>query len=96
MAGERTKTPGMAPGPKNMGRGWQGPDYEKIAPRPLRANPAELVDSLAFRFFQNTIPDKARASFVEYAASKQGVVFTNKEVGELCHLMLSTPYYQLC
>ena len=92
----QTKTPGMAPPPRIMGRGWQGPDYEKITPRPLRENPTELVDSLISRFFQNRVPDKARNSFIEYANSKQGVVFTNKETAELCHLILSTPYYQLC
>ncbi len=92
---ERMKTPGMGMGPKNMGFGWKGPDYEKIAPRPLRENPSDLVDSLTFRFFQNPLPEKARNSFIEYANTKKGVVFTNKEVGELCHLMLSTPYYQL-
>ena len=95
MGGEQMKTPGMAPGPMRMGRGWQGPDYEKIAPRPLRENPSDLVESLMFRFFQSPLPDKARGSFLEYATSKKGVVFTNKETAELCHLMLSTPYYQL-
>jgi uncharacterized protein (DUF1800 family) len=89
MGGPKAKTPGMA-------RNWQGPDYEKITPRPLRENPTALVDSLIARFFQNSIPDKARQSFVDYALSKQGVIFTNKETAELCHLMLSTPYYQLC
>lgn len=74
---------------------WTGPDYEKIAPRPLRDDPAKLVDSLVFRFFHGPVPEKARASFVEYATSKKGAVFTNKETAELCHLMLSTPYYQL-
>lgn len=91
---EKVKTPGMALA-KNMGRGWLGPDYEKIAPRPLRENPADLVDSLIFRFFQNPLPDKARKSFVEYAITQKGAIFTNKETAELCHLMLSTPYYQL-
>ena len=95
MPEERVRIPGMAPGPKRMGRGWQGPDYGKIAPRPLRENPADLVDSLVFRFFQNPLPDKARGSFIEYAAAKKGVIFTDKETAELCHLMLSTPYYQL-
>jgi hypothetical protein len=37
-----------------------------------------------------------RGSFIEYAIAKKGVIFTNKETAELCHLMLSTPYYQLC
>jgi uncharacterized protein (DUF1800 family) len=96
MQMERMKTPGMAQVPKRAGRGWDGPDYGKIAPRPLRENPAELVDSLIFRFFQGPLPDKARGSFIEYATSKKGVVFTDKEIAELCHLILSTPYYQLC
>ena len=96
MSGERVKIQGMGRAPKNVGRGWNGPDYEKIAPRPLREKPEELVDSLIFRFFQGPLPDKARGSFIEYATSKRGVVFTNKETAELCHLMLSTPYYQLC
>jgi uncharacterized protein (DUF1800 family) len=77
-------------------RGWQGPDYEKIAPRPLRDDPAELVDSLIFRFFQGPVPEKARQSFIDYAVAKKGVILTNKETAELCHLILSTPYYQLC
>lgn len=96
MANEKARTPGMGPGPKRMGRKWQGPDYEAIAPRPLRENPADLVDSLIFRFFQGPLPEKARGPFVEYAISKKGAIFTNKETAELCHLMLSTPYHQLC
>lgn len=95
MMPERMKIPGMAPGPKRMGRGWDGPDYEKIAPRLLRENPTDLVDSLVFRFFQCPLPDKARKSFIEYATNKKGAIFTDKETAELCHLMLSTPYYQL-
>ncbi len=93
---ERIRTPGMAPAPRAMDTGWTGPDYGKIAPRPLRENPPELVDSLVFRFFQGPVPDKARQSFVDYATAKKGVIFTDKETAELCHLMLSTPYYQLC
>ncbi len=96
MAGDNMKTPGMAPGPNRMGRGWKGPDYGKIAPRTLRKNPTDLVDSLIFRFFQSPLPDKPRSSFIEYATAKKGVIFTNKETAELCHLILSTPHYQLC
>jgi uncharacterized protein (DUF1800 family) len=95
IAEEKTKIPRMG-GTKNMGFGWQGPDYENIAPRTLRENPNDLVDSLVFRFFQSPVPDTARKSFVEYASSKKGAVFTNSETAELCHLILSTPYYQLC
>ncbi len=78
------------------GAALPGPDFEKIAPRPLRAEPQKLVDQLTLRFFQGSVPKKARDSFVAYATGKVGVVFTNTEVAELCHLMLSTPYYQLC
>jgi uncharacterized protein (DUF1800 family) len=95
MASEKVKTPGMKAVPKPVSRGWDGPDYEKIAPRPLRENPENLVDSLIFRFFQGPLPDKARGPLVEYAIAKKGAIFTNKETAELCHLMLSTPYYQL-
>ena len=76
-------------------RAWAGPDYERIAPRSLRVDPEKLVDSLVFRFFQAPLGAKERATFTEYARSKKGAVFTNKEAGELCHLMLSTPHYQL-
>jgi hypothetical protein len=51
---------------------------------------------LVFRFFQGSVPAAARDSFVQYAVAKKGVIFTDKETAELCHLMLSTPYYQLC
>lgn len=84
-----------SPASQRMGRNWSGPDYDEIAPRALRENPSDLVDSLIFRFFQSPLPDKARGSFIEYATSKKGAVFTNKETAELCHLILSTPYYQL-
>ena len=39
--------------------------------------------------------ERQTASFREYADAKRGVVFTNSEVAELVHLMMSTPYYQL-
>lgn len=77
-------------------RDWPGPDYEKIAPPPLRENPEELVESLILRFFHGPLPAKASASFIEYANSKKGEVMTDRQTAELCHLMLSTPYYQLC
>jgi uncharacterized protein (DUF1800 family) len=92
----RAKVKGFANVGKRAAREWSGPDYEKVAPRTLREKPSDLVDSLVFRFFQGPLPGKAGSAFLEYATAKQGVVFTDKEVAELCHLMLSTPYYQLC
>ena len=80
---------------RRMTNAFDGPDYERIAPRGLRNNPAKLVEALVFRFFQGPVPAQARKDFELYAEAKKGAIFTNKEVGELCHLMMSTPYYQL-
>ncbi|MDP0490637.1 MAG: DUF1800 domain-containing protein [Verrucomicrobiota bacterium JB023] len=71
------------------------PDYERIAPRELREDPAKLVSALGERFFHYPLQEKDRKAFVAYAESKKGVIFTNTEVAELIHLMLSTPSYQL-
>jgi uncharacterized protein (DUF1800 family) len=87
---------GMAALAKRSAREWDGPDYETLLPRPMREDPATAVDHLIKRFGLEAAPARARESFVDFASSKQGVILTNKEVGELCHLMLSTPYYQLC
>ncbi len=92
---EKMKIPKMGAVPRDMGASWKGPDFETIAPRTLRDKPADLVDTLIFRFFQSPLPDKARSSFIAYATSKQGAILTNQETAELCHLILSTPYYQL-
>jgi uncharacterized protein (DUF1800 family) len=96
MQGEGAMAPDMQSAINRTRSAWKGPDYGKVAPRPLRENPEELVDSLILRFFQGKLPDKARGAFIEYATAKKGVIFTDKETAELCHLMLSTPYYQLC
>jgi uncharacterized protein (DUF1800 family) len=89
-----------APGRGNRGRagarGWSGPSYARIAPVKLRENAEELVDSLIFRFFQAPLPAKHRDSFIEYAVAKKPGGITEQEMGELCHLILSTPNYQLC
>ncbi len=81
---------------RSMTQDKSGPDYQKIAPTDLRENPKKLVDSLVLRFFHQPLPANTSASFVEYAESKKGASFTDKQVAELCHLMLSTPHYQLC
>jgi uncharacterized protein (DUF1800 family) len=95
MEMEDRKQARMGNAMKRAERAWAGPDYDKIAPRPLREDPEKLIDSLVFRFFQVPLGAKERGTFVEYARSKKGAIFTNKETGELCHLMLSTPQYQL-
>lgn len=80
---------------KSVGRNWAGPDYDKIVPRELRKDTEELVRLLSVRLFQSQLDEKQQKSFREYADSKRGVVFTNSEVAELVHLMMSTPQYQL-
>jgi uncharacterized protein (DUF1800 family) len=96
MGAGADRMPGMARAARRAASRWSGPDYETIAPRPLREEPEKLVDELISRFFQGPVPARARESFVAYAIAKKGAVFTNRETAELCHLMLSTPYYQLC
>lgn len=81
---------------RQMNRGGSGPNYQAIAPPDLRTNPDALVNALIRRFFQGQIAKNHRAAFVEYATAKQESGITDAEVGELCHLMLSTPEYQLC
>jgi len=76
--------------------GGATPDFGKLVAESDRNDTGKLVDGLIARFFSVAIPKKARNSFVAYADSKKGISFTDKELGELCHLMLSTPYYQLC
>jgi hypothetical protein len=48
------------------------------------------------RLFQRKLAEKVRESFIAYANEKKGAIFTNQEVAELVHLMMSTPHYQLC
>ena len=86
----------MARASREMNRGWSGPDYNAIAPPELRKNPEALVDALLNRFFQGPISKKHRAAFVEFTTAKAGAILTDTETAELCHLILSTPEYQLC
>lgn len=83
---------------RRMGRGQlgAGPEFSAIAAASERNDTEKLVAQLSERFFSIAIPEKARDSFVQYADAKKAMGFTDKELGELCHLMMSTPYYQLC
>jgi len=68
---------------------------EKLAPSSLRQDVSELVKHLSFRFFQAPLREKERLAFESYGKAKKGVRFTDAEVAELIHLMMSTPIYQL-
>eukprot|EP00903_Cladosiphon_okamuranus_P003903 g3901.t1 len=72
------------------------PNYRKIAGEAKRKDAGVLVDELMERFFNIPVSAAARQTFMDYAVEKMGGDFTDKELGELCHLMMSTPYYQLC
>ncbi len=74
---------------------WTGPNYDVIVPRASRDNEEALVDSLIARLFNRKLSGNVRDSFIAYAKDKKGVIFTNQEVAELLHLMMSTPHYQL-
>jgi len=73
------------------------PDFERIAPGDLRAQPDRMVDHLAQRFYQFPMRREDRDSFVAFAESRAagGKPLAGKDLAELVHLMLSTPYYQL-
>jgi hypothetical protein len=92
------KVKGFSPGniQRAMGAVWSGPNYDQLVPRELRNDIPSMVDSLIDRFFQRRLAEKVRESFIAYANEKKGAIFTNQEVAELVHLMMSTPHYQLC
>ena len=71
------------------------PNYDALVPRNMRNNLPAMVDSLIERLFQHPLNDRVRDQFLAYAEDKKGEIFTNQEVAELVHLMLSTPHYQL-
>lgn len=81
---------------RRSARRWNGPDYETLVPREMRGDPEAVVAHLVSRFALLDAPARARESFSAFATAKHRAILTNKEIGELCHLMLSTPYYQLC
>ena len=86
----------MARAGRQFSRNWRGPDFNALVPPALRADPAAMVDALILRFFQGPISKNHRGAFIEFATAKQPTGITDIEIGELCHLMLSTPEYQLC
>ncbi len=76
-------------------RNFRGPDFKALAPPRLRKRPERLVRQLCYRLFQADLKPEDREKFDAYAKSKQDGAFTDLEVAELLHLMMSTPHYQL-
>ncbi|MGJ8724516.1 MAG: DUF1800 domain-containing protein [Roseibacillus sp.] len=80
---------------RKLQEGLAKPDLEVLVPRETREDIPKLVAELGFRLFQAPLSEKDQVAFESYAKAKKGVVFTNTEVAELMHLMMSTPSYQL-
>ena len=68
---------------------------DRIAPSELREDDEALIAELTERLFHADLPEKDIEKFREYARSKESKRFTDHEVAELLHLMMSTPQYQL-
>jgi uncharacterized protein (DUF1800 family) len=71
------------------------PDLQKLAPPEVRGNGATLVGHLALRLFEGSLPAKDQKPFIDYLAAV-GSTITDEHVTGVMHLMMSTPFYQLC
>ena len=71
------------------------PDFQKLAPDALRADPKALVASLSLRLFAQPLSEKDQQPFIDYLHAA-GAKITDHNIGELLHLMMSTPHFQLC
>jgi hypothetical protein len=53
------------------------------------------VGHLALRLFDGSLPAKDQKPFIDYLAAV-GPAITDAHVTGVMHLMMSTPFYQLC
>jgi len=67
---------------------------EKLAPAALRADPAKLCDTLAFRLLNTPFTGSGREKFLAYLQS-HGPEISDSALRDFLHLMMSTPDYQL-
>ena len=70
-------------------------DLQKLAPDAARVDPQTLVRTLTARLFQAPLPPKVEETFTDYLRSV-GPASSDQHVVGLLHLMMSTPYFQLC
>ena len=71
-------------------------DLQKLAPAEVRGNADMLVNALTQRLFQGTLAPKIHDTFTAYLGSIGAATITDQHVVGLLHLMMSTPYFQLC
>jgi uncharacterized protein (DUF1800 family) len=69
-------------------------DVEELVPADLRTKPSEVVDILAKRFFQIRPAQKEIDAFAQFLETR-GPDFSDVNLRELIHLMMSTPQFQL-
>ena len=70
-------------------------DLKKLAPPDVRADAPTLVRAMTQRFFQGPLAPKVEETFTDYLRS-MGPTISDGHVIGLLHLMMSTPYFQLC
>ena len=70
-------------------------DLQKLAPPDVRGNADMLVNVLTQRLFQGPLAPKVHDTFTDYLRS-MGSTIADPQVVGLLHLMMSTPYFQLC
>ncbi len=70
-------------------------DLQKLAPPDVRGNADMLVNALTQRLFQGPLAPKVHDTFTDYLHSLGGL-YNDQHVVGLIHLMMSTPYFQLC
>ena len=70
--------------------------WSTIVPEDLRKDPAKLIESLAWRFYNGPLNSADRTKFESFAKEKSADSLTDDDLGHLAHLMMSTPQYQLC
>ena len=88
--------PGFRMRPEELAQQIQRDPIEisKVVPAELRDKPAELVDLLSARLFQNRAPEKETKTFVQYLEARKPDTGDETMRG-LLHLMMSTPRFQL-
>ena len=70
--------------------------WSSLVPEDLRKDPAKLIESLAWRFYNGPLNSADRAKFESFTKEKATDSLSDEDLGLLAHLMMSTPQYQLC
>ena len=81
-------------GPGREVRTQAPPDFQRVAPEPIRSDSAKLVDYLCWRLYQTELKPEEKAQFVEFLHNKPAPI-NDETLRDLLHLMMSTPQYQL-